>query len=149
MKINQLPSIVKKGKKRLGRGIGSGQGGHTVGRGQKGQRARGKIHPLFEGTKIKKSLLKRLPFQRGKGKLKPRSQAALIVNLKYLNVLDDGAIVDKNLLVKQGIIDKESSLFPVKILGDGELTKKLIVRLPVSVSAARKIEKAGGTIEKA
>lgn len=149
MNVNQLPSIVKKGKKRVGRGIGSGRGGHTVGRGQKGQKARGKIHPLFEGTKIKKSLIKRLPFQRGKGLLKPRGKDAIVVNLKYLSLLPDGSIVNKELLIKQGIISKEASLLPVKILGDGELTKKLIVRLPISASAARKVQKAGGNIEQA
>lgn len=72
MRLHELPKIVKKGKKRLGRGYGSGKGGHTVGRGQKGQKARGKIHPLFTGTKTKKSLLQRLPLLRGKGRLKPK-----------------------------------------------------------------------------
>lgn len=72
MKLNELLRIVSKGKKRVGRGLGSGKGGHTVGRGQKGQKTRGKISPLFEGTKVKKSLIKRLPLLRGKGKLKPK-----------------------------------------------------------------------------
>jgi len=55
-------------KKRLGRGYGSGKGGHTSGRGQKGQKSRTKIHFLFEGVKVKKSTLKKLPLLRGKGK---------------------------------------------------------------------------------
>ena len=59
-------------RKRLGRGYGSGKGGHTVGRGQKGQKTRGKIGILFEGLKVKKSFIKRLPMLRGKGKNKPR-----------------------------------------------------------------------------
>lgn len=67
-----LPAIKRKSKKRVGRGYGSGKGGHTSGRGQKGQKARGKISPLFEGTKVKKSLIQRLPLQRGKGKFKPK-----------------------------------------------------------------------------
>lgn len=66
-----LPRVVEKGKKRVGRGLGSGKGGHTVGRGQKGQKSREKVGVSFFGTKMKKSLLKRLPMQRGKGKLKP------------------------------------------------------------------------------
>lgn len=74
MRLHELPKIVKKDKKRVGRGYGSGRGGHTVGRGQKGQKARSKIGPLFEGTKIKKSLIQRLPMQRGKGKFKPRKK---------------------------------------------------------------------------
>lgn len=72
MRLHELPRIVERSKKRLGRGYGSGKGGHTVGRGQKGQKARGKIHPLFTGTKTKKSLLQRLPLLRGKGRLKPK-----------------------------------------------------------------------------
>ncbi|KKU09324.1 MAG: 50S ribosomal protein L15 [Candidatus Woesebacteria bacterium GW2011_GWB1_45_5] len=67
-----LPKVVMKSKKRVGRGIGSGRGGHTSGRGQKGQRSRGKIGILFEGVKTKKSLLKRLPLMRGKGKFHPK-----------------------------------------------------------------------------
>ena len=72
MSLHTLKNIVGKSKKRVGRGLGSGKGGHTVGRGQKGQKTRGKISPLFEGTKVKKSLIKRLPLLRGKGKLKPK-----------------------------------------------------------------------------
>ena len=72
MRINQLPAIVQRGKKRSGRGIGSGKGGHTSSRGQKGQKVRGRIHPLFEGTKVKKSIIQRLPLQRGKGKMKSK-----------------------------------------------------------------------------
>lgn len=67
-----LPKVVMRGDKRVGRGLGSGRGGHTVGRGQKGQKSREKVSISFFGTKVKKSLLKKLPMQRGKGKLKPR-----------------------------------------------------------------------------
>ncbi len=67
-----LPKVVAKSKKRVGRGIGSGRGGHTSGRGQKGQKSRGNIGILFEGLKTKKSLLKRLPLMRGKGKFHPK-----------------------------------------------------------------------------
>lgn len=52
--------------------MGSGKGSHTVGRGQKGQKARGSVGVLFEGVKMKKSLLKRLPLMRGKGKFHPK-----------------------------------------------------------------------------
>lgn len=68
---HKLPKLVTRGKKRVGRGMGSGKGSHTVGRGQKGQKSRGKISIYFFGTKMKKSLIKRLPMMRGKGKLKP------------------------------------------------------------------------------
>lgn len=64
----KLPKIVGKKLKRVGRGMGSGKGSHTSGRGQKGQKSRSGLHILFEGVKTKKSLLKRLPKLRGKGK---------------------------------------------------------------------------------
>lgn len=67
-----LPKIVKSKLKRLGRGMGSGKGSHTASRGQKGQKSNGDIHILFEGMKVKKSLLKRLPKLRGKGKFSPK-----------------------------------------------------------------------------
>jgi large subunit ribosomal protein L15 len=70
----KLPKIKTKSKKRVGRGYGSGKGGHTVGRGQKGQKARGSMGILFEGFKVKKSLIKRLPLKRGKGKFKRRKK---------------------------------------------------------------------------
>lgn len=72
--LHNLPKIKTKEAKRVGRGIGSGKGGHTVGRGQKGQRTRGKINLLFEGTKVKKSLIQRLPMLRGKGRFKPKKE---------------------------------------------------------------------------
>lgn len=66
--MTRLPKVTTRKAKRLGRGIGSGKGGHTSSRGQKGQKSRGGINVLFEGMKMKKSLLKRLPKARGKGK---------------------------------------------------------------------------------
>jgi ribosomal protein L15 len=83
----RLPKVVQRSKKRVGRGIGSGKGGHTSGRGQKGQKSRGKIGVLFEGMKVKKSLLKRLPKMRGKGKFHPRlSRREKIAKFKARNV---------------------------------------------------------------
>lgn len=66
--MTKLPKVVAKSKKRLGRGMGSGKGSHTSSRGQKGQKSRGTIGVLFEGMKVRKSYLKRLPLMRGKGK---------------------------------------------------------------------------------
>lgn len=68
----RLPKVITKKRKRVGRGMGSGKGSHTSGRGQKGQKARGSVSILFEGMKMKKSLLKRLPLMRGKGKFHPK-----------------------------------------------------------------------------
>jgi len=149
MKLNELPKITTKKKKVIGRGSGSGKGGHTVGRGHKGQKARGKIPLTFTGTKMKKSLLKRLPLQRGKGKLKTLKQKPIIVNLKYLGLFKKGETVNLNSLIKKGIVkEKEVKKFGVKILGEGKIEIPLKVALPCSQKAAKKIEKAGGEIVK-
>lgn len=146
MKLDKLPKITTKKKKRLGRGYGSGKGGHTVGRGQKGQKARGKIGLMFEGTKIKKSLLKRLPLKRGKGKLKPKP-GPVVINLKYLNILPKNTVVDLASLVKHGIVaEDEGEKFGVKILGEGDLSIPLTIKLPISGGAKKKVEKAGGKV---
>ena len=78
MRINELPRIITRPKKRVGRGIGSGKGGHTSSRGNKGQKAREDVPLLYEGTKTKKSLVKRIPLLRGKGKLKPNEKPVIL-----------------------------------------------------------------------
>jgi len=147
MELNKLPKTTKRKKKRLGRGYGSGKGGHTVGRGAKGLKARGKVKLTFEGTKTKKSFLKRLPLQRGKGKFKSLKPKPLVVNLKYLNLFKKGEKVNLKSLVEKGIIAAdEAKKQGVKILGDGDLQVDLTVELPTSKSAAKKIEKAKGKV---
>jgi len=144
----KLRKTVTKGKKRVGRGYGSGKGGHTVGRGQKGQKSRSHIGVLFEGIKVKKSLIKRIPLRRGKGKFKSGSKP-LIVKLAYLNILPSGTKVSIESLVKHGIVKQDDALkFGVKILGGGKLEKKFTVALPISKSAAKNVEKAGGKVIK-
>jgi len=146
MKLNKLPKTTSKKKKRVGRGYGSGKGGHTTTRGMKGQKSRSKVGLLFEGTKMRKSLIRRLPMLRGKGKFKSHKKKPIIVNVKYLNLLKSGSKVNINNLIKNNIVGKEAKEVGVKILGDGELKKKLTVELPVSKGAKKKIEKAGGKI---
>lgn len=146
--MTQLVRIVSKRKKRIGRGYGSGKGGHTVGRGQKGQKSRGKLSVIFEGMKMKKSLIKRLPIRRGKGKFKGKKKP-LVVNLKVLNILPSGSEVSIDSLVERGIVDADDAKkFGVKILGNGNLQKKLVINLPISKSAAKKVEKLGGKVIK-
>lgn len=146
MKLSSLPKTTQRAKKRIGRGRGTGKGGHTVGRGKYGQKSREKVGLLFEGTKLKKSLLKRLPLLRGKGKFKPADKP-LIVNLKYLNLFKDGETVNLEGLAVKGIIKKEEGLkYGVKILGEGNLERSLNVYLPVSQPAKEKIEKAKGKV---
>lgn len=148
MKLEKLPKTTSKKKKRLGRGYGSGKGGHTVGRGAKGLKARGKVPLTFDGTKIKKSFLKRLPLRRGKGKFKPLKPGPLVVNLRLLNLLPKGSTVDIKTLAKRGIVkEDDATQFGVKILGDGEVKVPLTVKLPCSKGAVKKIEKAGGKVK--
>lgn len=147
MKLNQQPKTTSKSQKRIGRGYGSGKGGHTVGRGSKGAKSKGRITLTFEGTKIKKSIFKRLPLLRGKGKLKSLKSKPLAINLKYLNILPKDSVVDLGMLAKHGIInEKEASISGVKILGDGDLKVSLTVKLPCSKGALAKIKKAGGKV---
>lgn len=146
MKINQLPKIKSKSKKRIGRGYGSGKGGHTATRGQKGQKTRSDIGLLFEGTKMRKSLIRRLPMQRGKYRFKTFKKKPFIINVKYLNIFENGEEVNLETLIKKRLVDESAKERGVKILGDGNLEKSLLVSLPVSKGAKKKIEKAGGKI---
>lgn len=145
---NKLPKVKTKSKKRVGKGYGSGKGGHTVGRGQKGQKSRTNINILFEGVKVKKSFVKRLPLKRGKNKFKAKGKP-MVIKTRYLNLFPSGSKVTLESLVKQGIVrEKDVKDYGVKILGDGAVTKKLTILVPISNSAAKKIEKAGGKVEK-
>lgn len=131
-------------RKRVGRGPGSGKGG-TAGRGDKGQlsRAGGGKGPGFEGGQ--NPLHMRLPKLPG-FKNRFRVEYA-VVNVSRLEVLfDAGATVDVDALFAKGVI--KSKTVPVKVLGDGEITKALTVKVDkVSGSAKTKIEAAGGKVE--
>ncbi len=137
--MTNLPKVVATRKKRIGRGYGSGKGGHTTGKGQKGQKTRTKIGVLFEGVKVKKSLLKRLPFQRGKGKNKG-GKGPVIVNVEALNILPAGSRVTVETLIKSKIVnEKDVKMYGVKILGNGKLEKKLTIEVPASKSVLKKL----------
>lgn len=142
----KLPKVNTRKSKRRGRGFGSGRGGHTVGRGMKGQKSRGDLNILFEGVKVKKSQLKRLPLRRGKGRFKAKTKP-IIVKLSLLNLFPAGAKVSLDSLVNKGIVRKDDAYkLGVKILGDGDIKKRLTVEVSTSKSAARKIEKAKGKV---
>ena len=149
MKLENLSKIRGKGSKRVGRGAGSGKG-KTAGRGTKGQKARGGLsfgHPHFEGGQ--RSLFKRLPYRRGKGNPKI-SKKPIVVNLEVLNLLPQGENVDLESLIKFKIVDaKDAKSYGVKILGEGKLEKQLTISLPISKSAAQKVQKMGGKIAQA
>ena len=128
---------------RKGRGAGSGNG-KTAGKGHKGQNARsgGGVRPGFEGGQL--PLYRKLP-KRGFNNFRFAKKYA-VVNVMSLNKFEDGAVVDCAALLKAGIIN---SVFDgVKVLGEGELTKKLTVKAAVfSASAKEKIEAVGGKTE--
>ena len=143
----KLPKTVTRRKKILGRGIGSGKGGHTSSRGQKGQKSRGHVDILFEGMKTKKSLIKRLPLQRGKGKFKAKNKP-VIVKLKYLDLLPAGSKITLDLLIAQKLVSTaDAREYGVKILGNGGVTKKFTIEVPISHSAQKNVEKAGGEVK--
>ena len=145
MNISDIQKLKTRSKKRVGQGHGSGRG-KTAGRGTKGQKVRSKVALNFEGGAL--PLTKRLPFLRGKGRNKSLQKKAVILNVELLNAFSKGAVVDVESLVKQGLVAlDEAKQKGVKILGDGELTVALTVKLPTSKGAAEKITKAGGTIE--
>lgn len=134
----------RKDRKRVGRGHGSGHGGRS-GKGNKGQLSRsgGGKGPGFEGGQ--NPLAMRLPKLPG---FKNRNRVEYaIVNVSRLETLfDKGAVVDVDALFDKGVIKSKTA--PVKVLGDGELTKSLTVKVDkVSAPAKAKIEAAGGTVE--
>ena len=144
MKLSNLSKTTETRKKRLGQGHGSGRV-KTAGRGTKGQKARGKIPLRFEGGAL--ALIKRMPFRRGKGKNKIFREKPIVINVKILNVLKEDEKVNIKTLSSYKIVDeKEAQAYGVKILGDGDLKVSLIVELPVSKGALKKIEKAGGKV---
>src|SRR5256885_15298099 len=97
MNLSSLQKITTKRKKRVGLGHGSGRG-KTAGRGQKGQKARGKVPLDFEGGAL--PLIKRLPFLRGKGRNKSLQEKPQVINVSALNLFPNNSVVDIESLVK-------------------------------------------------
>ena len=130
-------------EKRVGRGPGSGHGGHTSTRGHKGQKARtgGNIHPVFEGGQM--PLTRRLP-KRGFNSL--NKEKIYAVNLEKLSDFPKNAVIDPSFLKNEGVISSEFK--KVKILGKGKLKHSLNVKAHFfSGSAKKKIEDIGGKVE--
>ena len=144
MKLNELSPAQGSAKAawRKGRGPGSGNG-KTAGKGHKGQNARsgGGVRPGFEGGQL--PLYRKLPKRGFKNRF---AVNYAIVNVAALNKFEDGAVVDMDALVAAKIVRKP--LDGLKVLGEGELTKKLTVKATVfSATAKEKIEAAGGKTE--
>ena len=96
---------------------------------------------------FKKSFIKRLPFKRGKDKFKSKAKPTTLT-LTDINTLPAGSKITLELLTKHGLVNPRTlSKSGIKILGTGEVTKKLIVTLPLTNSALQKVTKAGGSVE--
>jgi len=145
MDLNKLSPIPgsKKNRKRVGRGPGSGLG-KTAGRGQKGQNSRsgGGVHPRFEGGQM--PLHMRLP---KRGFRNTRFETVMTeVNVGQLDKFEAGSVVDVAALSESGVVSKVRD--GVKLLGNGDITRALTVKVHKASKGARaKIEAAGGTIE--
>ena len=142
MKLHELKPAEgsRQLRNRVGRGTSSGNG-KTAGRGQKGQKARSKVRVGFEGGQM--PLFRRMP-KRGFKNVNRKDYA--IVNLETLNKFEDGTEVTPALLVETRVVKDEKD--GIKVLGNGELTKKLTVKASkFSASAKAAIEAAGGTAD--
>ena len=144
------PAQARKDRKRVGRGLGSGKGRYS-GRGIKGQKSRAGSHKMpaeFEGGQTR--IFMRLPKLRGNTSkdampIGPFRTTTVPVNVAALDRFDDGAEVTPESLVEKGLI--KNTRTDVKLLGQGELTKKLTVRVhAISASAREKVEAAGGSV---
>ena len=127
-------------RKRVGRGTSSGTG-KTAGRGQKGQKARSKVRLGFEGGQM--PLFRRMP-KRGFKNINRKEYA--VVNLNDLNRFEDGTEITATVLIEAGVVKNELS--GVKVLANGELNKKLNIKVSKYSEAAKAaVEAAGGSIE--
>lgn len=148
MQLHELkPDTRKKTAKRIGRG---GKRGKTSGKGHKGQKARAGNSTRPEMREI----IKKIPKLRGHGKNRARTVNAervlpIVINVDALeSVFDTGAEISPKSLVQKGVVKRRGGKMPlIKVLGNGSLTKKLVVTgCTVSASAKEKIEKAGGKV---
>lgn len=143
MKLNELkPSVPRKARKRVGRGESSGLG-KTAGRGSNGQnsRAGGGVKPGFEGGQM--PIIRRTP-KRGFSNY-PFKKEYTIINLDLLNRFEEGTVVTPEILLENGLISKLND--GLKVLGNGQLDKKIVVEAhKVSATAKKAIEEKGGSV---
>lgn len=142
--LNNLAKIDgrKRGKKRVGRGQGSGKGSHTTGRGSKGQKIRGKVSLHFEGGQL--PITKRLPHQ--KGFKKKFSRGGQVLKLSAFNIFENGQKVVVKDLIDKKLVDKGTRR--VKIVRGEPLLKKIIFSgFTFTGNAVREAVEAGAAIE--
>lgn len=142
--LSQLEKTVDKKKKRRGRGIGSGAGVKS-GRGTtRHQTARTTMPLHFEGGQNR--MVKRFPLIRGKAKNKSVKLRPVVITLSKLDRFDNNSTVDMKALIEKKLFEGTKDQ-TVKVVATGTLTKSLTIALPVSESAKKMIEKAGGTVK--
>ncbi len=145
--LNSLKKITHKSKKRIGRGYGSKKGGHTSTRGSKGAKARYKIKLTYDGTKIKKGWIKRMPLLKGKGK-NTSLRVKLAVDLNQIEkwYKANDIVKREDLLQKLNVRKSDIKKAKVKVLSRGEITKPLTFNVPCTKNATDKILAQGGKI---
>lgn len=143
MQIHTLQKITARKSKIVGRGQGSGVGGHTTGRGTKGQKARERVVIWFDGSKSGKSLIGRLPFLRGKGKFKPWGKSFVAISLDRLKDWPEKTVVSDENLIKAGMIRTGNK---AKLVGEWKGKQALKIKVAASTKAMETIKAAGGSV---
>jgi len=146
--LSSLKKTTHKGKKRIGRGYGSKKGGHTSTRGSKGAKARYKIKLTYDGTKIKKGWIKRLPLLKGKDKNKSR-KVKLAIDFNQLEKWYKAkeTVSREDVLQKLNVKKADKNRVQIKVLSRGKLTKSLTVTIPCSMNATNEIIAQGGRVK--
>jgi len=142
--LNSLQAITTRSSKRLGRGYGSGKGGHTASRGTKGHSARtgGKTAMWFEGGQL--PLIKRMPMIRGKGKFKVVNPTVEL-SLSDLDRMSADTITLETLKIEKVI---DARFKKAKVIGNGSISRAITLEgITVSAAAQQAIEKAGGSVK--
>jgi large subunit ribosomal protein L15 len=146
MDLSNLSKIIKRPKKRPGRGYGSGKGGHTSGRGQKGQKSRSKVPIWFEGGQL--PLIRRTPFIKGKSRFKSIKPQPITISLSRLNDFKADSVVNLKTTIKTlKLHPKKTERHGLKVIASGILKKSLTVELPCSAGAVEAIKKQGGQVK--
>lgn len=141
MNLHTLPPTTTGSKKRIGRGYGSGKGGHTSSRGQKGQLARTKVKLLNQGTKSNKDFYRKTPMLRGKSRLQSHQPEIVVVKLSQLAVYETGETVNlETLMAKKLITEKQAKSQGVKILFDKAIDKALHLEVPASATVLKHVQ---------
>jgi len=147
MKLNLLPKTTTRPKKRLGQGYGSGKGGHTSSRGQKGQKSRNSVPIWFEGGQLPQ--IRRFPFIKGKRRFDSLSLPTLTVSLTQLSKLKANTVVDLKALVDNKLVSAKDILKNrIKVVSNGSIEIPLTLTLSASKAAESKIIAAGGQIKR-